>query len=200
MRNPPPVPATSTLHGKRTGISRGLRRLLTGRGKLPAIVTHDTIFFLDPDLRRRTHSSHITLFTLACFLTLPAFAVFFVLAMALDSGLGSMTLQQGVMLGSAVLSSSLGVISWAALGLLLTKSADPKWHTSVWRLVITFAGVTLPSTLLWMFTSPGAEISVLILFPVFVIAASALSYGCRNLKMARHSLRRQHQRQLAMAA
>lgn len=162
-------------------------------------MTDETLFFLDPDLRHRTRGSHITLFTLGCFLTLPALAVFYILVVALDSGVGSMSLQEGSLMVSAVLSSSLGVFAWAALGLLLTKPADPKWHATVWCLVIAFASVTLPSCVLWLFSPMGADALGPILVPVFIIAAASLAYGCRNLQMARHSLRRLRY-QLAMTA
>jgi len=177
------------------GISRRLRGSLTRRGDFSVVVPYESSPSLDPELRRQTRGSHLTLFTLACFLTLPALAVFFGVTVGLEYGFGNPTVQERLMLIAAVLSSSLGVLAWAALGLLLTKPAYPKWHATAWALVLAFALVALPSSLLWICCGPfgGA-----ILIPVFAIACVSLAYGWRNLRLARESLRRL--RRLAMPA
>lgn len=194
MRIPPRDSAIFALHGKQMGISRRLRPLLTRRGDFPDLVPYEPSLFLDPELRRQTRASHLTFFILACFLILPALAVFFGLTVSLEYGFGNFTLLDLALMVSAVLSSSLGVLAWAALGLLLTKPAYPKWHATAWGLVMAFALVAMPSSLLWICCAPGGPI----LLPVFVIAAASLAYGWQNLQLARESLRRL--RRLAMAA
>jgi hypothetical protein len=200
MRIPPPESAISALHRKQMRISRRLRQLLTRRGDFSDVVPCEPSLFLDPELRRLTRGSHIALFTLACFLILPALAVFFGLTVGLEYGFGSLTMQDFVLLVAAVLSSSLGVLAWAALGLLLTKPAYPRWHATAWGLVVAFSIVALPSSLLWICCAPGGSFAGTILVPVFAIASASLAYGWRNLRLTRESLRRLRRLAMTMAA
>lgn len=147
---------------------------------------------LDPDLARQTRVGHLILFVAGTLLVLPAaFATYILGVIIFDSSMGSLSGDDLTIALSAGIPSVAGVLAWAALGLLLTKPAYPKWHLACWSLVLFFGLCAVPCCLCWLSqvhsVPPG--LSLVAVFALLAGVASTAIAG-RNLRLARLSLLR----------
>lgn len=142
----------------------------------------------DPDLARRTRAGHWTLFLIHTVLLVPG--VFYTMALwhfARESRTSLSTLADQEMLVISLPAIS-GILAWAALGLLLTKPASPRWHLASWGLVLFFGLSCIPGGLLMM--ANLGEMPLYLGLSGFVIGlgATASWIAIRNLRLAWHSL------------
>ena len=145
---------------------------------------------LDPDLARRTRVGHWTLFVINTILLVPA--VFFTMALwsfAQESSTSLSTLVDLEMLVISLPTIS-GILAWAALGLLLTKTAFPRWHLGSWLFVLFFGLTAIPGGL-YMMANLG-DMPVYLGISCFVIGLGLAAgwIAIRNLRLAWTSLRR----------
>lgn len=147
---------------------------------------------LDPDLARQTRVGHLILFVAGTLLVLPAsFAAYIMGVIVFDSSMGSLSGEDLTMVLSAGIPSIAGVLAWAALGLLLTKPAFPKWHLACWSLVLFFGLCAFPCCLCWLSkeNSPDSWLTWIAVFALVAAVASTAIAG-RNLRLTRISLLR----------
>ncbi|WP_035601067.1 hypothetical protein [Haloferula sp. BvORR071] len=143
----------------------------------------------DPSLAQKTRGSHLVLFTIGCFLMLPAAAVFALMAMAMEEGaIFNLNGEELGLVFTAALTSTTGVLAWAALGLLLTKPARPKWHFAAWSLVLSFGIFSVPACIYWLAADHHPQESIKwIVATVLMIGVVCALLGARNLSFTRAS-------------
>lgn len=145
---------------------------------------------LDPDLARRTRAGHWTLFLINTILLVPAvFCTMALWSFAQESSTSLSTLVDLEMLVISLPTIS-GILAWAALGLLLTKTAFPRWHLGSWGFVLFFGLSSIPGGL-FMMANLG-EMPLYLGLSAFIIGLGAFAswIAIRNLRLAWISLRR----------
>ena len=150
----------------------------------------------DPDLWKRTKASAISLVVLGGVLLLPAGYVFTLTSQILMQGSGLGILGGAAALfWTALIGSSVGVLAWISLCLLLFQRRDIRIHRLAWHLVRLSGMVIAPCLGVWFYlTATGSRYylssgDTLILRAVLsTILAAALLFiwlGHRNLGWAR---------------
>jgi hypothetical protein len=145
---------------------------------------------LDPDLARRTRVGHWTLFAINTILLIPAvFCTMALWSFAQESSTSLSTLVDLEMLVISLPTIS-GILAWAALGLLLTKTAFPRWHLGSWVFVLFFGLTTIPGGLLMMANLGYMPLYLGLSCFVMGLGVAASWIAVRNLRLAWLSLRR----------
>jgi hypothetical protein len=104
---------------------------------------------LRPSLWRRSKVAHIVLFSLGSLMLLPACGVMIAFYQMQQyfgsSGLAGMKDLEAFAFFSMIGSSCLGIVAWAAMGLLFFKRTDARWQRICWRCCSIFGWVATPS-------------------------------------------------------
>ncbi len=147
---------------------------------------------LRPTLWRASKVAHITLVSLGSLMLLPAGLVMLALVQFfLIFGSGGMGGTSGMPGGavfamiSAVGSTCLGVLAWAALSLLFFKRNDARWQRVCWGFCAAFGIVATPCIVGWMVWMSGEGLPsdaawvYLIFLGMLATAIASISCGCR---------------------
>lgn len=141
---------------------------------------------LRPTLWRASKVAHITLVSLGSLMLLPAGLVMLALANAFFMfGRGSIPSEVWLPLISAVGSTCLGVLAWAALSLLFFKRNDARWQRVCWGFCAAFGIVATPCIVGWIVWMSGEGLPsdaawvYLIFLGMLATAIASISCGCR---------------------
>ncbi|MCH7225953.1 hypothetical protein [Haloferula sp. A504] len=156
---------------------------------------------LRPSLWRASKVAHITLVSLGTIMLLPAGLVMFGLIQFFiyfggmsAGGFGGMGSEEMLAMGSAVVSSSFGVLAWSALSMLFFKRNDARWQRICWAICGVFGTIASPCILGWIawISSEGAGVDeswlFLIFWSMFGVALASAIVGFRYSASAHRAL------------